>query len=114
MLVQLIHGLDIGIGLADTGFHLNGQVEVSLKLCRRLELIRPLHLLQVFQNDTVGKLRQYLVVAPSGEILFISQRLLVKAVASVHHIRRSQIWLSGKDIHHGLCCISLKFLMLKS
>ena len=114
MFIQLIHGLDIGIGLADTSFHLNSQVKMSLQLLRRLELICPLNLLQVFQNDTVGKLRQDFVVAPAGEILFIGQCLLVKTVASVHHVRGGKIWLSGKDIHHGLCCISLKFLMLKS
>ena len=86
MLVQLIHCLDIGICLADTGLHLNGQIEVPLQLRRRLELICPLYLLQVFQNNTVRKLRHDLVVAPTSEILFISHCLLVKAISSVHHV----------------------------
>ena len=112
--VQLVHGLDIGIGLADAGFHLDGQVIATFQVRGRLELIRPLHLPQILQYDVVGKLRHNLVVAPAGEILFIDQRLPIIAVASVHHVGRSQIRLSSKDVHHGPCCISLKFLMLKS
>ena len=47
MLVQLIHGLDVGVGLADACFHLNGQIVASFQLFRRLDLIGALHLLQM-------------------------------------------------------------------
>ena len=47
VLVQLIHGLDVGIGLADTGLHFNRQVVATFQLVRRLELIGALYLLQM-------------------------------------------------------------------
>ena len=45
VLVQLIHGLDVGISLADACFHLNGQVIATFQLVRWLDLICALHLL---------------------------------------------------------------------
>ena len=45
VLVQLIHGLDVGIGLADAGF--NRQIITTFQLVRRLELIGALYLLQM-------------------------------------------------------------------
>ena len=47
VLVQFVHGLNVGIGLADAGFHLNGQIVASFQLFRRLDLIGTLHLLQM-------------------------------------------------------------------
>ena len=45
VLVQLIHGLDVGIGLADAGFHFNRQIITTFQLIRRLDLVGTLHLL---------------------------------------------------------------------
>ena len=47
VLVQLIHGLDVGIGLADAGFHFNRQIITTFQLIRRLDLIGTLYLLQM-------------------------------------------------------------------
>ena len=47
MFVQLIHRLDVGIGLADAGFHFNRQIITTFQLIRRLDLIGTLHLLQM-------------------------------------------------------------------
>ena len=47
MLVQLIHGLNVGIGLADAGFHFNRQIITTFQLIRWLYLIRALYLLQM-------------------------------------------------------------------
>ena len=47
VLVQLIHGLDVGIGLAYAGLHFNRQVVATFQLVRRLELIGALYLLQM-------------------------------------------------------------------
>ena len=48
VLVQFIHGLDVGIRFTNTCFHLNGQIVASFQLFGRLDLIGALHLLQVF------------------------------------------------------------------
>jgi len=47
VLVQLIHGLDVGISLTNTCFHLNGQIVATFQLIRWLDLICALYLLQM-------------------------------------------------------------------
>ena len=74
VLVQLIHGLDVGIGLADAGFHFNRQIITTFQLVRRLDLIGALHLLQMFQNQLVRKLRHNAFIPPAGEINFLGNR----------------------------------------
>ena len=54
MLVQLVHGLDVSVCLADTGFHLDSQVVMPFQMLRGLDLTRALYLLQVIQNDPVA------------------------------------------------------------
>ena len=111
MLVQLIHGLDVGIGLADAGFHFNRQIITTFQLVRRLDLISALHLLQMFQNQSIRKLRHNTFVTPTCEVRVICDRLLT--VASVHHIGRCEVRLSGKDVNDRFCRIRLKFLMFE-
>ena len=111
VLVQLVHGLDIGIGLADAGFHLNRQIIAAFQFLRGLDLIGTLHLLQIFQNQLVGQLRDNTFVAPAGEVFFIGDCLL--AVASVHHVGGREVRLSGEDVNHCLCRIRLKFLVFE-
>ena len=121
VLVQLIHGLDVGIGLADTGFHLNRQVIAAFQLVRRFDLIGALHLLQMLQNQLVGKLRHNALVSPAGEVCLFGDGYLRKflalrsfpLVASVHHIGRREIRLSGEDVNNCFCRIRLKFLMFE-
>ena len=111
VLVQLVHGLDIGIGLADTCLHFNGQVITALQLVRRFDLVGALYLLQMLQNQLFGKLRHNALVAPAGEVRVICHRLL--AVASVHQIGGGQIRLSGENVNDCFCRIRLKFLMFE-
>ena len=121
VLVQLIHGLNVGIGLADAGLHFNRQVVATFQLIRRLDLISTLHLLQMFQNQLVGKLRHNAFVAPAGRFLFffygyLRRFLTVRLyflVASVYHIGRREVRLSGKDVNNCFCRIRLKFLMFE-
>ena len=47
VLVQLIHRLDVGIGLANARLHFNRQVVATFQLVRWLDLIGTLHLLQM-------------------------------------------------------------------
>ena len=111
MLVQLIHRLDVSIGLADTSLHFNRQVIATFQLIRRLDLIGTLHLLQMFQNQIVGKLQYNALVAPTGKIRIVGDRLLT--ITSVHHVSRREIRLSSKDVNNCFCCIRLELLMFE-
>ena len=114
VLVQLEHGLDVGVGLAHTGLHLNGEVVAvgpSLQLVRRLDLVGALDFVQLLQNPLVGQLRHDPLVAESGEVPFFIDTDLIVAAASVHHIGGGQIGLSGKDIHNGPGRVGLEFLV---
>ena len=127
VLVQLIHGLDVGIGLADAGFHLNGQIITTFQLVRWLDLIGTLHLLQMFQNQLVGKLRHDAFVAPAGEVggsiinfrfiriryIYAFNLLFFYNGTLVHHICGREVRLSGKDVNDCFCRIRLKFLMFE-
>ena len=113
VLVQLIHRLDVGIGLANAGFHFNRQVITTFQLVRRLDLIGTLHLLQMFQNQLVGKLRHNTFITPAGEIRIILQANLIVSITAVHHICGREVWLSGKDVNDCFCCIRLKFLVFE-
>ena len=42
--VQLVHGLDVGVGLAHAGLHLNGKIVVPFQPGRRSNLVGPLDL----------------------------------------------------------------------
>ena len=111
MLVQLIHGFDIGVGFADTCFHLNGKVIVSLQLLGWFNLVGALDFLQVLQNNTVVQLWYNLFIAPACEACFHIS--LVNAAAVVDAVIRSQVGLTCKDVHHGFCGICLKFLVFE-
>ena len=113
VLVQLVHGLDIGIGLADAGFHFNRQIITTFQLIRRLDLVGALHLLQMFQNQLIGKLRHNALVAPAGEVRFFLHADLILTVSPIHQIGRCQVWLPGENVNNCFCRICLEFLMLE-
>ena len=114
MLVQLIHGLDVGIGLANARLHFNRQVIATFQLIRRLDLIGTLHLLQMFQNQFVGKLRHNAFVAPSGKIVHRGDHLLLTFFkATIHHIGGRKVRLSGENVNNCFCRICLKFLVFE-
>ena len=66
----------------------------------------------MFQNNRVGKFRYQFLITPACEISIVGQELLI-GHPSVHHIGRSQIRLTCKNINYSLCSIRLEFLMLK-
>ena len=111
MLVQLIHRLDVGIGLANARLHFNRQIVATFQLVRRLDLIGTLYLLQMFQNQLVGKLRHNAFIPPAGEIRIVCHGLLT--VAPVHHVGWREVRLSGKDVNNRFRRIRLKFLMFE-
>ena len=113
MLVQLVHCLDICVRLAYPGLHLYGQVVMSFQLLGRLDLICPLHLLQVFQNDFVRKFGHDMLIAPTGEVVVFSNGLLPKSRPLVHHIGRRKIRLTREHVHHGFRRVRLELLMLE-
>ena len=113
VLVQLIHGLDIGIGFANAGFHLDGQVIAPFQSLRGLDLIGTLYLLQMLQNNSIAELRYDSLIAPAGKIRFFLQADLILPIAAIHSIVGCQIRLPGKDINDSFGCICLEFLMFE-
>ena len=114
VLVQFIHGLDVGIRFTNTCFHLNGQIVASFQLFGRLDLIGALHLLQMLQNQLVGKLRHNAFIPPAGKIVHRCDCLLLTFFkATIHHIGGRKVRLSGKDVNNRFCRIRLKFLMFE-
>ena len=114
MLVQLVHGLDVGIGLADACFHLNGQIVASFQFFGRFDLIGALYLLQMLQNQLVGKLRHNAFIPPAGKIVHRCDCLLLTIFkTTIHHIGRRKVRLSGKDVNDRFCRICLKFLVFE-
>ena len=113
VLIELKHCLDVSISFTNAGFHLDCEIIFSLKFRRRRKLVGTLNLLDVFQNDTIVQFRNDLVVAPARKVLFICDALLIVARTAIHHIGRSQIWLSGKHIADSFCCVRLKFLVFE-
>lgn len=74
--VQLIHGLDIGVGLANARFHLDGQVIPALQPRGRRDLILPLDLLDMVQDDPVAQLRHNPLISPAGGEHFLAPLML--------------------------------------
>ena len=100
VIVQLIHRLDISVCFTDASFHLDGKVESTLQLGRRCNQVCSLNLLYMFQNQTVIQLRNQFRIRPTSEVIIVSKRLLIPQT-SVHHVRRSQIGLTCKNINHS-------------
>ena len=110
--IQLVHGFDVSVGLADAGLHLDGQVVMPLQMLGGLELTCTLHLLQMFQNNAVRQLWHNALVAPACKIVLISKGLLV-VDAAIHHVCGREIRLTGEDIHHSFRRVRLELLMFK-
>ena len=114
VLVQLIHGLDVGISLAHAGFHFDGEVIPALQPFRRLDLVCPLDLADMLQHHVVAELRDQPLVPPAGEIVRKTlHAVLVLLVPPVDHIGRRKIRLPGEDVYHSLRRVRLEFLVLE-
>ena len=112
-LVQLVHGLDVGIRFSDTCFHFDRQVEMPLQLFRRLDLIGTLNFLQVFQNHFIAEFRDDFLICPACELLVGIGQEFILIRPPVDHIGRCEIGLSCENVNDCLCGICLKFLMLE-
>ena len=112
MPVQLVHGLDVGVGLAHAGLHLDGQIIAALQPGRGGDLVGPLDLVQVLQHNLIAEFRDDGLIAPAGKTHLL-QGELVGVGTPVHQIGGGQVWLPGEHIHHGLSGVSLKFLMFE-
>ena len=110
--VQLVHGLDVGVGLTHAGLHFDGEIVPALQPGRGGNLVGPLDLVQVLQHHLVAELRDDGLVAPAGEAHRL-QGELVRVGAPVHPIGGGQVGLPGEHIHHGLGGVSLKFLVFE-
>ena len=119
LLVELIHGFDVGIGFAYAGFHFDGQVVAALQLGRRRNLIAALDFLYMLQNQSIGKLRHDPGVGPAGKGRIVIQpaheggAVFENTQALIHHIGRLAVGLAREHIHHCLRSIRLESLMLE-
>ena len=116
MFVQLVHGLDVSVRLAHARFHLDSEVILArfrpFQPFGWLELVRPLHLLQIAQNDLIREPGNDRFIAPTGEVLLVRDGHLI-VNAPVYHISRREIRLPREHIHHGFRRVRLEFLMFE-
>ena len=113
VLVQLEHGLDIGICFTHTGFHFDRQIIPTFQFGRRRDLIGSLYFVQMFQDQCIRQFRHNTLITPAGKVVFLFHANLVCTGTSVHHIGWREVWLTGKDIHNCFCCICLELLVFK-
>ena len=112
-LIQLVHGLDVGIGFSDAGLHLDGQVVFAFELLGRLDLPITLDLPDMLKYLSVGQFWHDLCVRPAREVIVLVHAELIGSGSSIHHVGGREVWLPGKDIHDGFGGVSLKLLMLE-
>ena len=112
MFVQFVHCLDIGIGLADARFHLDGQIIFPFQFRRWLDLVHPLDFLYMGEDGCIRQFGNDLLVAPSCEIFIIQKGSLV-ICTHIHHIGWCEVWLPCEHVHDSLCSIRLKFLVFE-
>ncbi len=110
-LVQLIHGLDVGVGLADTCFHFDREVIPPLQLVRGLYLVCTLNFADTLQYHIIGQGRDKLLICPAREFLVCIGQACFRT--SVHHVCRGEIGLSCEHVNNSFCRISLEFLVFK-
>ena len=61
----------------------------------------------MFQDDGVAESGHDRLVTPAGEHADVRQHGLGRAVAAVDHIGGREAGLSGEDVNHRLCRVSL-------
>ncbi len=113
MLVQFKNGFDIGIGLADAGFHFDGEIVAPaghFQFIGRLQAIGTLNVLQLFENLFIGQFGNNRGIAPAGEF-HIPERSLRGLISTVNQIRIGHIRLSRKHIDNRLCRVRLELLI---
>ena len=109
--VQLVHGLDVRVGLSDASLHLNGQIVPPLKFPRRLDVGIALELADTLQDQLVGQLRNHRHIAPARKC-GVSEDGKVP-FSLVDQIRTFRVRLTRENTHDRLCRVALEFLMLE-
>ena len=112
--VQLVHRLDVGIGLARTRFHFDGQVVMTFQLIGLRQKIRRLHRLQVRKHLGITQFRHQTLVAKTGHAP-LRRHTATKELGRtrIHQVARFQVGLPRKNIANGLRGICLELLVLE-
>ena len=109
MFVQFVHRLDVGIGLASTRFHFDGEVyALTLQMIDRLQTLFHLDGTHIILNIATVEGKRCIAKAhclKGFDLLTFS---------SIHDIINAiVIGLSLKGTHHIASCLYLKTLMFK-
>ena len=111
-LVQLVHGLDVCIGLTGAGLHLNGQVHAGAgQLVRGPQAVPPLDSAEIIQYPAVGHFRDERLVAEAHFAVFHGE-LLPRRIAQIAAIGHRAVGLAVEhvaDRRGGLCLKGLVF-----
>ena len=111
-LVQLVHGLDVCIGLTGAGLHLNGQVHAGAgQLVRGPQAVPPLDSAEIIQYPAVGHFRNERLVAEAHFAVFHGE-LLPRRIAQIAAIGHRAVGLAVEhvaDRRGGLCLKGLVF-----
>ena len=112
--VQLVHRLDVGIGLARTRFHFDGQVVMAFQFVGLRQKIRRLHCLQVRKHLGITQLGRQTLVAKTGHAP-LRRHTAAKELGRprIHQVARFQVGLPRENIANGLRGICLKLLVLE-
>lgn len=112
-LVQLVHRFDVGIGLARTGFHLDGEIDARTgQLVRGLETISALHRAQVIQQLPIRQLRHKQLIA-KADLGIIGAHLHARQIPKIAAIRHRAVRLATEHIADGIGGFGLKWLVLE-
>ena len=110
MLIELVHRLDVGVGLTRTRLHLDTQCQRAMGIASHV--IDRLQLpLRLNRTDILSQLR-------IAELeLLIAEALSLQCQASIAHVhavgKGILQWLPEEGIHHGTYCLPLEALVLE-
>ena len=112
--VQLVHRLDVGVGLARTRFHFDGQVVMAFQLVGLRQKIRRLHRLQVRKHLGIVQFWHQTLIAKTGHAL-LRRHTAAKELGRprIHQVARFQVGLPRENIANGLRGIRLELLVLE-
>ena len=112
-LVQLIHRFDIGIGLARSGFHLDGKIDAwPGQLIRGFQAVPALHRAQVVQQPPVCQLRHKRLIT-EADLGIIGAYLHARQIAKIAAIRHRAVRLAAEHVADGIGGFRLKRLVLE-
>ena len=112
-LVQLIHRFDIGIGLARSGFHLDGKIDARPgQLIRGFQAAPALHRAQVVQQLSVRQLRHKRLIT-EADLGIIGAYLHARQIAKIAAVGHRAVRLTAEHVADGIGGFRLKRLVLE-